>query len=112
MKKGRKINDDRAVGGRGWRWTGSRKSFRSSKPGAQVWLSDTEEKKGEEGEDCTFCRFLQTSEPVLLVTLKPAVNEAASLQRGEKKRRASAACLTAKQTSESASWSCGESVWK
>ena len=102
-----------AEGGGGGR--GVERALDHLKPGAQVWLSDTEEKKEEEGEDCTFCQFMQTSRPVLLVTLKPAVNEAASLQRGEekkKKRRASAACLTAKQTSESASWSCGESVWK
>ena len=79
-----------AEGGGGGR--GVERALDHLKPGAQVWLSDTEEKKEEEGEDCTFCQFMQTSRPVLLVTLKPAVNEAASLQRGEKKKKKESEC--------------------
>ena len=102
------------LGAEGGGGQGGERALDHLKPGAQVWLSDSGEKKGEEGEDGTFCRFMQTSGPVLLVTLKPAVNEAASLRGGGGGGGggASAACLTAKQTSESASWSCGESVWK
>ncbi len=56
----------------------------------------------------------ETIRLVLLVTLKPTVNEAASLQRKKereserkRKKRTRAVCLTLKQTNESASWSCG-----
>lgn len=55
------------------------------KPGAQVWLLDTGEKRG--GGDCAFCQFIQTIRLVLLVMLKPAVNEAASLQRNRERKK-------------------------
>lgn len=104
-KKERQINDDGAVGGGGG--GGPEGALDHLKPGAQVWLSDTGVERGEK-EGCAFCEFIQTVRLVLLVMLKPAVNEAASLQRRrESKKRERAACLTLKRTNESASWSCG-----
>lgn len=48
------------------------------KPGAQVWLSDTE---GGKKRIVHFASSYRPSDLLKLVMLKPAVNEAASLQR-------------------------------
>ena len=52
------------------------------KAGVSVVLSGTEQRKG--GEKKAFCQLMQIIRRVLLVTLKPGVNEVVPLGRGRK----------------------------
>lgn len=64
--------------------------------------------KGGKKEGCAFCQFMQIIRRVLLVTLKPAVNEVAPLSRQRKRKSEREQwVLTLEQTNESASLSCG-----